>query len=305
VLAANQQETLEVEGNKLQLTGTVLLFDLKDYEVYDWKPMTRLQPILEWNEQRDATMLALGKPVYLGNIVTAGLVTLVCVAALLIVILLIANRAKKGMLRLLCGPDGALSLWRSQVAAWTVATGAMVLLFGLIRIEVPNIPATLVVLMGMTVVTGGLSHFQGKRNAQSSTAGQPAPAPLPSIPQPASPPANAPAAVAVEVAPPPAALAAAIVPSVVTPPVAAGAQAPVLLPVRSPKLADLISTEGADGTMQVSITRAQLLFWTCLSLGLFVTKTLLEGVLWNVPDMLVALMGISQASYLTPKFLDK
>jgi hypothetical protein len=65
----------------------------------------------------------------------------------------------------------------------------------------------------------------------------------------------------------------------------------------------LISEEDDNGVLQVSISRAQLLFWTCLTLGLFITKTVLEGELWDVPGQMVALMGISQASYLGPKFL--
>jgi hypothetical protein len=44
-----------------------------------------------------------------------------------------------------------------------------------------------------------------------------------------------------------------------------------------------------------------MLFWTVLTLTLFVAKSLLEGNLWEVPWPMVALMGMGQAGYLAPK----
>lgn len=38
------------------------------------------------------------------------------------------------------------------------------------------------------------------------------------------------------------------------------------------------------------------------TLASFVTKSLLDGALWPVPWQLVALMGMSQAGYVAPKF---
>jgi hypothetical protein len=43
-----------------------------------------------------------------------------------------------------------------------------------------------------------------------------------------------------------------------------------------------------------------MLFWTLL-LVIFVSKSILDGVIWDVPWALVALMGFSQAGYLAPK----
>lgn len=45
-----------------------------------------------------------------------------------------------------------------------------------------------------------------------------------------------------------------------------------------------------------------MLFWTVLLIALFVWKSALEGSLWDVPEQLVALTGISQLGYLMPKF---
>ena len=81
---------------------------------------------------------------------------------------------------------------------------------------------------------------------------------------------------------------------------------PSAAPHRSPdraRLFDLIldfSSAAPEGV--VSIARAQMLFWTLLVVLLFVVKSSLDGELWDVPIELVALMGISQAGYVLPKF---
>jgi len=59
-----------------------------------------------------------------------------------------------------------------------------------------------------------------------------------------------------------------------------------------PKLSDLVKSK-VGGKYDLSITKAQMLYWTCL-------KSLLDGELWDVPWQLVALMGISQATYIVP-----
>ena len=46
-----------------------------------------------------------------------------------------------------------------------------------------------------------------------------------------------------------------------------------------------------------------MLFWTVLIITLFVSKSAIDGVLWDVPSGMVALMGFSQAGYIGPKFL--
>ena len=56
---------------------------------------------------------------------------------------------------------------------------------------------------------------------------------------------------------------------------------------------------GVDG--HLSLAQAQMLFWTMLLIVLFVTKSILDGAIWNVPWPLVGLRGFSQAGYLAPK----
>jgi hypothetical protein len=67
------------------------------------------------------------------------------------------------------------------------------------------------------------------------------------------------------------------------------------------KFKTLIMVDVGDGKYEPSIAKAQMLFWTLTTLSLFVVKSLLEGELWDVPTQLVALMGVSQAGFLSRK----
>ncbi|MCF8050034.1 MAG: hypothetical protein K9L59_02270 [Desulfobacterales bacterium] len=81
-------------------------------------------------------------------------------------------------------------------------------------------------------------------------------------------------------------------------------QAPA--PPVTPHLADLVSVSRTSSPAKdLSIAKAQMLFWTGLLLVLFLAKSILDGVLWEIPWELVVLMGMSQAGYLGPKFVDK
>ena len=53
---------------------------------------------------------------------------------------------------------------------------------------------------------------------------------------------------------------------------------------------------------ELSLSKAQMIFWTILLVILFVSKSVLDGAIWEVPWALVALMGFSQAGFLVPKF---
>jgi len=67
---------------------------------------------------------------------------------------------------------------------------------------------------------------------------------------------------------------------------------------------DLIRIFPQDRAPELSLAKAQMLFWTVLLILLFVSKSILEGGIWEVPWPLVALMGFSQAGYLVPKVAD-
>src|SRR5574340_362538 len=70
---------------------------------------------------------------------------------------------------------------------------------------------------------------------------------------------------------------------------------------RTLALGDLIRVFPAGQAPELSLAKAQMLFWTVLLLVLFLSKSILDGTIWEVPWGLVALMGFSQAGYLVPK----
>ena len=63
-------------------------------------------------------------------------------------------------------------------------------------------------------------------------------------------------------------------------------------------LYSLVCIRMADNKLFPSLAKAQMLFWTLITVGIFVYKSVTEGALWVVPNELVMLMGISQAGYL-------
>jgi hypothetical protein len=52
---------------------------------------------------------------------------------------------------------------------------------------------------------------------------------------------------------------------------------------------------------ELSLSKAQMIFWTVLLLVLFISKSILDGAIWDTPWALVALMGFSQVGYLAPR----
>ncbi|HLP75871.1 MAG TPA: hypothetical protein VK327_03060, partial [Candidatus Paceibacterota bacterium] len=177
-VAGGQSWTERVSGQTISRDGTILMFDLRDYELPFYKSTTRVTPVLSWtgtatNETAAPPTAIVGKPVYLGRGLQAFGWTFLAVGTL---VALIAGLCKikagekkksiKGLLSLISGPDNYMSLWRTQLVAWTLAVGGMVFFFGIIQLQVPKIPETLVALMGMSVVTGGLSAVAARSKRQ-------------------------------------------------------------------------------------------------------------------------------------------
>jgi hypothetical protein len=63
-------------------------------------------------------------------------------------------------------------------------------------------------------------------------------------------------------------------------------------------LSELLS----DSSGNISVAQSQMLFWTLTMLLLFLVKSYELRAVWEVPWTMVALMGVSQAGYLGPKF---
>jgi hypothetical protein len=225
-------------------TGSLLIFDLTSFPIPPFKSMMRLTPLLEWTENGiQRTAIAAG-PVNLGNPVTAWITSGLVVAIVLVAILAMLGWHAAGI----AIEDGRLSLSKVQIGAWTIAVGAIVFGHGLIQLDVPSIPESIVTLLGLSLATGGISYLQPNHGKVPPAPDSGGGAPDPDAPR--------------------------------------------------WSFADLVSEDGVP-----SVSRAQMLFWTVLMVALFVVKSVLNGVVWEVPWAMVALMGISQVSYLAPKFV--
>jgi hypothetical protein len=310
IVAPNQVWTERVAGQNIERRGTLLLFDLSQLEIAWYKSTTRFTPVLSW-QSPDAgnPPIIVGQAVYLGRNVVAGLWTILVVFLLLWLIMWMARKAMmarkdaenlKGLrvFYLLSGHDNYMSLWRTQLAAWTIAVGGMVFMFGLIQFGIPRIPESLVALMGLSVATGGLSAIADKsKKAARSNGAATTPAassPLDATTAPANPPPTlAPKLSEQKVSEQPSASAGKGVAS--GPPFA-----------RKPLWAHLISTWSFDiNNIVLSVPKAQMVFWTGIILVLFVVKSVLRGELWEVPWEVVTLTGVSQAGYLGDKTLER
>jgi len=244
-LARQQTSTQQISGQSIAVTGTLMLFDLKNYPVPWYKTVERFTPTVVWNDGGKQHTAISEHEVYIANTLSAFIIPLALLMAILSAILWLAKRSGRPPIDFLCN-NGVLSLSRTQVTLWTLMIAWMVLAYGLMRLEVPAIPESLIALMGLSLATGGISYMQDEKTQTSVL------------------PAN---------------------------------RASDL----KPQLSDLIVDYSVRGQGNLSLTRAQMLVWTLLTLLLFVVKSIFEGDLWNVPWELVVLMGLSQASYLAPK----
>ncbi len=121
-------------------------------------------------------------------------------------------------------------------------------MYGVSRLEVPDIPVSLWILMGMSVATGVIGHYQADSASKERIGREPKTT-------------------------------------------AAGREAP--------SLKQLVMVKLPDGTDDPDLSKAQLLFWTAITLTIFVIKSYIAGTLWDVPTSLLVLMGISQTGYVS------
>ncbi len=282
-VASGQSWTESVEGQDIAKTGTVILLNLSKYPIEFYKPMKRVLAVLQWGNGSLKLIAVAERPVNLGNAPAAWAWSILLVVIVLTCITRLARSGSGSPLGLLCADDGHLSLSLTQIALWTLAIGVVIFFYGMIRFEVPTIPNSILILMGLSLGTGALGSAAPPQKANSSAS--PATAGDTSrftssrwAPRSAQGAAELPAAAG-----------------------AVGARKPGDMP----KLADLIYLfpKEADAVPQISLARAQMLFWTVIIIVLFVAKSAIEGVIWDVPGGMVALMGFSQAGYVGPKFI--
>ena len=278
LVAPHQWRNVTVGDATVAMEGTLLTFNLSPYRIPFYESAVRLLPAVQWTEAPAAPgqppvvrQIVATEDVYLGNLLGAMLWTF----AMLVVVVIVIVRWSVGLkdqvtkftpvapLLLITGSDGFLSLWRTQLLLWTAAVGGVVFNFGLLRLHVPQIPETLVALMGMSLLTGTVSSAQARIKAKSDRTG------------------TRPAAAA------------------------AGVSAkPTKFNSEKARWGNLISVwnEGT-GQVELSIPKAQMVFWTVIVLTLFVVKSILLGALWPVPWEMVVLTGMSQAGYVSDKYV--
>lgn len=158
IVAPAQEWVQELMGQEVRRTGTLLLFDLSNLD-FQYKAMVRVTPVVTWTENGTERVVVSPREVNLGSIIPAVVWTLMVTSAALALIIFLPRRNKGKPLHFLIGRDGHLSLSKTQVACWTVVIGMVVLGYSMIQYEVPEIPASLVALMGASLATGGIGYF--------------------------------------------------------------------------------------------------------------------------------------------------
>lgn len=261
LLAPSQQWTETRDGIAIGKMGTLLLFDLRGAE-FTLKPWNRVTPVLRWGDSRQT---AIGeRAVYLGNLPAAAVTAFLLVGALAVMVARLASSIEGT-------PSFPKSVWKR------------LLLNPQGRLSLSKTQAAFWTLcIGGMVICFGLTRLE-----------------VPAIPD---------------------QLVALMGLSLATratifiteqdrdnknekretkPAESDEAKTQKNTTPITPRLSDLINSGQKEGN-PVAITKAQMVFWTCIAGCLFCVKSLLNGELWEVPWQLVALMGISQVSYVIP-----
>ncbi|MGD8779611.1 MAG: hypothetical protein PVH88_11695 [Ignavibacteria bacterium] len=267
-IGRNHNMTITLDKITTNEKGTLLIFDIRKFEFNNLQAIRQVLPIITFNKigsDSAATVqeviLIDNEEVYIANSFWVTAYTLLIVLAIMAFYFFISWRVKQKLKNILCGSHGRLSLSQTQIALWTVFIGAFVFAFGLIRLEVPAIPSSLIALMGISLATGSLMYVSSSSENKSSVADKDG--------------------------------------NITTRQDEIAKKNNSFIPKKS--WVNLISV--FDKQVQgyrLSIAKAQMLFWTILSIFLFIVKSITSQVLWEVPWELVALMGISQSAYLFP-----
>ncbi len=261
-VASGQTMAYKVEGTSLTLNGTMMLFDIDSLIIPYYKTGMRVIPVIHWISKTETLpdsgvkneySKVIGEDeIYIGNGTGAFLWTTLIVVLFIVIVKLMAFWGDKkffDLIKIYDSENGKLSLSLTQMLLWTLAIGIMVMIFSLMYLQVPHIPDSLVALMGLSVVTGSIGHYQTTKIDKQKKNVQP--------------------------------------------------ENIVETKKGFPKtLYDLIAIDKNDGQVYPSIAKTQNLFWTIITLILFIWKSSVDGQLWEVPGELVVLMGISQTSYL-------
>jgi len=267
-IATNQIFLDDSSGEKVPKSATLLIFDLRKFAIHPLLTGSRVLPILNWKEasqKKDSKKKPVNlqeytaisqTEVYLSNRTGTIFWTFFTIIAFLIIAYMLTKKDPLRLLGFVTIKD-SMSMSLTQMALWTITVGGVVFGIGLMRLEVPEIPQSLVLLMVGAAGTASFGHWQYYRWRRSKE----------KIDRPDTD-ANIPDQNDKE---------------------------------ETKKILDILKTifnVEVDGKKRPSLAKGQIFFWTLITLILFIVKSVLEGKLWDVPEQLVLLMGISQASFL-------
>jgi hypothetical protein len=174
-VSPGQTTTIEINGSKRDIKGTIMLFDINNIDIPFYHVGMRAVPVITWikNEikpypnmiQYEYANVIGDDEIYIGNssgaMIWTGFILLIIIVFLYIII----KKYGKNFLNLIKINDGGAirySLSLTQMALWTLAVGIMILLFGFMYLKVPDIPDTLIALMGLSIITGSAGNYQNK-----------------------------------------------------------------------------------------------------------------------------------------------
>ncbi len=171
-----------INGETMAITeeGTLLVFDISSFDIPSFRPFMHATPVIQWHNKGDTCVqqFSLGKEqANLGNAVGIAFNSLLLLLAILLFITAVAARSQGGwwkVVHLLCEPNGKLSLSKVQMAVWTVVIVAVVYAFSLSKMAIPEIPPTLLLLMGASYATRAMVKWQGRKTTKQTEDNTPA-----------------------------------------------------------------------------------------------------------------------------------
>jgi len=273
-----------------QKIGSLLFFDVSDLNIPKYIPGVTVKPIINYTDhikskdtsgikvERKDISITTDKNILIGNRFGARFWTFISFVAFFLFLFLLTKNDGKPILGLACTKENTLSMSLMQLAIWTIVVGFMVLTFGLIQHKIPHIPNSVLVLLSASAVTGVLGHIQSNKYLKTSQK---------------------------------------IIGKTSNNNGGNNGDKEVY-DYYDYKLKWRINLKKFSGLLQTmfyfpdssqysrrnnepSLAKAQIFFWTLVTIILFIVKSNREGELWDIPDQFIALMGLSQITFLVRK----
>jgi hypothetical protein len=147
------------DGTDASHLGTLLTFAPVSDLIEPWKPVKRVRPVITWTGAENVPVTVIASHVVnLGHAPTAWAISIGAMVLCLALIILFARLSNMPAISLLLHDDGHLSLSKAQMAWWTIVVGVVMIYFAGISVDLPDLPSSIVVLMGMSLVTTGISY---------------------------------------------------------------------------------------------------------------------------------------------------